>query len=100
MFCFFVLMIRGPPRSTRTDPLFPYTTLFRSWGGSAENRMRFAVEIVRRMREACGPDFIIIYRLSMLDLVEGGADWDEIVAQARAVEAAGATIIKIGRAHV
>ncbi|HEY9541559.1 MAG TPA: NADPH-dependent 2,4-dienoyl-CoA reductase [Luteimonas sp.] len=66
------------------------------WGGSAENRMRFAVEIVRRVREACGPDFIIIYRLSMLDLVEGGADWDEIVAQARAVEAAGATIINTG----
>src|SRR3546814_564306 len=184
-------MVRRPPRSTRTDTLFPYTTLFRSaavhahdakiclqllhagryayhplsvsasrlkspinpftpralsargverqidafataarlaraggydgvevmgsegyllnqftvartnkrddrWGGSAENRMRFAVEIVRRVREACGPDFIIIYRLSMLDLVEGGADWDEIVAQARAVEAAGATIINTG----
>src|SRR3546814_12305556 len=58
--------------------------------------MRFAVEIVRRVREACGPDFIIIYRLSMLDLVEGGADWDEVVAQARAVEAAGAPIINTG----
>ncbi|MFC3715129.1 FAD-dependent oxidoreductase [Luteimonas soli] len=66
------------------------------WGGSAENRMRFAVEIVRRVREACGPDFIVIYRLSMLDLVEGGNDWDEVVAQARAVEAAGATIINTG----
>ena len=66
------------------------------WGGSTENRMRFAVEIVRRVREACGPDFIVIYRLSMLDLVEDGNDWDEVVAQARAVEAAGATIINTG----
>ncbi|MGY0651579.1 oxidoreductase [Luteimonas sp. A537] len=66
------------------------------WGGSVENRMRFAVEIVRRVREACGPDFIIIYRLSMLDLVEDGNDWPAIVAQARAVEAAGATIINTG----
>jgi 2,4-dienoyl-CoA reductase (NADPH2) len=66
------------------------------WGGNAEKRMRFAVEIVRRVREACGPDFIVIYRLSMLDLVEGGSDWDEVVAQAKAVEAAGATIINTG----
>src|SRR5690606_988467 len=66
------------------------------WGGSAGNRMRFAVEIVRRVREACGPDFIIIYRLSMLDLVEGGNGWDDIVAQAQAVEAAGATLINTG----
>lgn len=66
------------------------------WGGSVENRMRFAVEIVRRVREACGPDFILIYRLSMLDLVDGGSDWHEIVAQAKAVEAAGATIINTG----
>ncbi len=66
------------------------------WGGSIENRMRFAVEIVRRVREACGPDFIVIYRLSMLDLVDGGSDWNEIVAQAKAVEAAGATIINTG----
>ncbi|MGY1531060.1 oxidoreductase [Luteimonas sp. A649] len=66
------------------------------WGGSVENRMRFAVETVRRVREACGPDFIIIYRLSMLDLVEDGNDWRAIVAQARAVEAAGATIINTG----
>ena len=67
-----------------------------AWGGSVENRMRFAVEIVRRMREACGPDFIIIYRLSMLDLVDGGSNWDEIVALAKAIEAAGATIINTG----
>ncbi|GAA5011797.1 NADPH-dependent 2,4-dienoyl-CoA reductase [Pseudoluteimonas lycopersici] len=67
-----------------------------AWGGNAENRFRFAVEIVRRVREACGPDFILVYRLSMLDLVEGGNDWNAIVAQARAVEAAGATIINTG----
>lgn len=66
------------------------------WGGDAEKRMRFAVEIVRRVREACGPDFIVIYRLSMLDLVDGGSDWNEIVAQAKAVETAGATIVNTG----
>ena len=67
-----------------------------AWGGDADKRMRFAVEIVRRVREACGPDFIIVYRLSMLDLVEGGNGWDDIVAQAKAVEAAGATLINTG----
>ena len=67
-----------------------------AWGGDATKRMRFAVEIVRRIREACGPDFIIVYRLSMLDLVEEGSRWDEVVAQARAVEAAGATLINTG----
>ena len=67
-----------------------------SWGGDAAKRMRFAVEIVRRVREACGPDFIIIYRLSLLDLVEDGSNWDEIVVQAKAIEAAGATIINTG----
>lgn len=67
-----------------------------AWGGSPEKRMRFAVEIVRRVREAVGPDFIIIYRLSLLDLVEDGNQWNEIVQQARAVEAAGATIINSG----
>jgi 2,4-dienoyl-CoA reductase (NADPH2) len=66
------------------------------WGGDAARRMRFAVEIVRQVREACGPDFIIVYRLSLLDLVEGGSDWHEIVQQARAVEAAGATILSTG----
>ena len=67
-----------------------------AWGGTPEKRMRFAVEIVRRVREACGPDFIIVYRLSLLDLVEDGNQWNEIVAQAKAVEAAGATIINSG----
>ncbi|QIY61094.1 FAD-dependent oxidoreductase [Streptomyces sp. RPA4-2] len=66
------------------------------WGGSYENRMRFPVEIVRRVREAVGENFIIIYRLSMLDLVPGGSSLDEVIALARAVEAAGATIINTG----
>ncbi|NMF87624.1 NADPH-dependent 2,4-dienoyl-CoA reductase [Aromatoleum petrolei] len=66
------------------------------WGGSMENRHRFPVEIVRRVRERVGPNFIIIYRISMLDLVDGGAPWEEIVALAKAIEAAGATIINTG----
>lgn len=66
------------------------------WGGSYENRMRFPVEIVRRVREAVGTNFIIIYRLSMLDLVEGGSTFDEVVQLARAIEQAGATIINTG----
>lgn len=67
-----------------------------AWGGDAGKRMRFAVEIVRRIREACGPDFIIVYRLSMLDLVDDGLAWDEVVQQAKAIEAAGATLINTG----
>lgn len=67
-----------------------------AWGGDAAKRMRFAVEIVRRIREACGPDFIIVYRLSMLDLVDDGLAWDEVVQQAKAIEAAGATLINTG----
>ena len=66
------------------------------WGGDVAARMRFATEIVRRVREACGADFIIIYRLSMLELVPDGSDWSEIVQQARAIEAAGATLINTG----
>jgi 2,4-dienoyl-CoA reductase (NADPH2) len=66
------------------------------WGGSVDNRQRFPVEIVRRMRAAVGRDFIIIYRLSMLDLVENGQRWDEIVALAKKIEAAGATLINTG----
>jgi 2,4-dienoyl-CoA reductase (NADPH2) len=66
------------------------------WGGDAARRMRFPIEIVRRTREAVGRDFIIIYRLSMLDLVEGGQDWSEIVALAKAIETAGASIINTG----
>ncbi|WP_405927185.1 FAD-dependent oxidoreductase [Streptomyces sp. NBC_00035] len=66
------------------------------WGGTAENRRRLAVEIVRSCREAVGHDFIIIYRLSMLELVEDGQTWDEVVALAKEVEAAGATIMNTG----
>ena len=66
------------------------------WGGSYENRMRFPVEIVRKVREKAGDDFIIIYRLSMLDLVEGGSTFEEVVHLAKAIEAAGATIINTG----
>ena len=66
------------------------------WGGSYEKRMRFPVEIVRRVRERVGTNFIIIYRLSMLDLVEGGSTLDEVKQLARAIEAAGATIINTG----
>ncbi len=66
------------------------------WGGSCDNRMRFPVEIVRRVREATGPDFILIYRLSMLDLVPGGSTFDEVVRLGQAVEAAGASIINTG----
>lgn len=66
------------------------------WGGSPEKRRRFAVEIVRRTRAAVGANFIIIYRVSMLDLVEQGQTWDEVVALAKDVEAAGATLINTG----
>jgi 2,4-dienoyl-CoA reductase (NADPH2) len=66
------------------------------YGGPLENRMRFPLEIVRRTREAVGRDFIIIHRLSMLDLVDRGQSWEEIVALAKAVEAAGATLINTG----
>src|SRR5699024_4910736 len=61
-----------------------------------ENRMRFAVEIMRRVREAVGPEFIVIFRLSMLDLMEKGSSWEEIVQLAKALEAAGATILNTG----
>ena len=67
-----------------------------AWGGAYENRIRLAVEIVGGIRERCGERFIVIYRLSMLDLVEGGSTWDEIVTLAKAIEAAGATIINTG----
>ncbi|MEU3572514.1 NADPH-dependent 2,4-dienoyl-CoA reductase [Kitasatospora sp. NPDC036755] len=66
------------------------------WGGAYERRMRFPVEIVRRVRERVGEDFIIVYRLSMLDLVPGGSTLDEVVRLAQAVEAAGATVINSG----
>ncbi|MFC3651343.1 FAD-dependent oxidoreductase [Dyella humi] len=67
-----------------------------AWGGDATRRMRFPLEIVRRMRKALGPDFIIIYRLSMLDLVEGGQPWQDIATLAKGIEAAGASLINTG----
>jgi len=66
------------------------------WGGSYENRCRFALEIVRKTREKVGKNFIIIFRLSMLDLVEGGSTWDEVVQLAKGLEEAGVTIINTG----
>nr|WP_325248844.1 NADPH-dependent 2,4-dienoyl-CoA reductase [Amylibacter sp.] len=66
------------------------------WGGSYENRMRLPVEVVRRTREAVGRDFILIYRLSMIDLIPNGSTWEEVVQLAKAVESAGATIINTG----
>ena len=66
------------------------------WGGSYENRIRFPIEIVKRTRAEVGEDFIIIYRLSMLDLVEGGSSFEEVVQLAQAIEKAGATIINTG----
>ena len=63
------------------------------WGGPWENRMRIAVEAVRRVREAVGPDFIVIFRISAMDMLDGGLAWDEIVTLAQAIEAAGANII-------
>ena len=72
--------------NTRTD----------RWGGSVENRQRIVVEVVRRVRAATGPDFIMIYRLSMIDLVPGGQTWDEVIALAHKVEVAGASILNTG----
>jgi 2,4-dienoyl-CoA reductase (NADPH2) len=66
------------------------------WGGDFENRIRFPVEIVRRIREAIGPNQIIIFRLSMLDLVKNGSTWSEVVRLGREIEAAGATMINTG----
>jgi len=66
------------------------------WGGDVQRRLRLAEAIVKRVREAVGPDFIILYRLSMLELVEQGSDWSSIVTQAKAIESAGATMITTG----
>ncbi|MDX1886500.1 NADPH-dependent 2,4-dienoyl-CoA reductase [Mycolicibacterium sp. 120270] len=76
----------APHTNKRTD----------EWGGSAEKRRRFPVEIVRRSRAAVGSDFIICYRMSMADYVEDGQSWDEVVSLATEVEAAGATLINSG----
>ncbi|MDZ7854025.1 MAG: NADPH-dependent 2,4-dienoyl-CoA reductase [Halomonas sp.] len=67
-----------------------------AWGGSLENRIRFPVEIVRRIREAAGDDFLLIFRLSMIDLVEEGSTFEEVVTLGRALEAAGADLINTG----
>lgn len=67
-----------------------------AWGGPIEARMRLAVEVVRRIRAAVGPDFILMYRHSVLDLVEGGNTWEEVVLVAKALEAAGVTILNTG----
>ncbi len=83
---YFLNQFLAPRVNDRTD----------AWGGDAARRRRIVEEVVGRVREATGPDFIIIFRLSLADLVEGGSDWPEIEAQARAVEAAGATIINTG----
>lgn len=66
------------------------------WGGTYENRMRFPLEIVKGIRDRLGEDFIIVYRLSMLDLVEDGSTWDEVVQLGKAIEQAGANIINTG----
>lgn len=63
------------------------------WGGSYENRMRFPVEAIRRIREAVGDDFIVIFRIAAMDMLEGGMSWDEVVTLAQEVEAVGASII-------
>ncbi|HHS94448.1 MAG TPA: FAD-binding protein [Rhodobacterales bacterium] len=83
---YFLNQFLAPRTNTRTD----------GWGGSAENRRRLPVEVVRRVREAVGPDFIVVYRLSLIDLVPDGESFDEVLALARAVEAAGATILNSG----
>jgi len=66
------------------------------WGGSYENRIQFPIRIVQGIRESIGQDFIIIYRLSLLDLVEDGSTWAEVVQLAKEIEKAGATIINSG----
>ena len=66
------------------------------WGGSYENRIRLPIEIVRRVRERVGENFIIVYRLSMLDLIEDGSTWEEVVQLAKEIEKAGASIINTG----
>ncbi|MDV3221130.1 NADPH-dependent 2,4-dienoyl-CoA reductase [Intrasporangium sp.] len=83
---YFLNQFLAPRTNQRTD----------AYGGTPEKRRRLPVDVVRAVREAVGPDFIIIYRLSMLDLVPDGQTWDEIVALAKEVEAAGATIINTG----
>src|SRR5690606_22385318 len=76
----------APRTNDRTD----------AWGGTPEKRMRFPVEIVRRARELVGGDFPIIYRISLLDLVEDGQTWDEVVELALRLQDAGVTVLNTG----
>lgn len=76
----------APRTNKRTD----------DWGGNFENRMKFPVEIMRQVREKAGKDFIVIFRVSMLDLVEDGSTWEEVVQLAKALESAGATMLNTG----
>ena len=66
------------------------------WGGPYENRMRLPVEVVRRIREATGPDFILLYRISLIDLIPNGSSWDEVATLARAIQGAGASALNSG----
>jgi 2,4-dienoyl-CoA reductase (NADPH2) len=83
---YFINQFLAPRTNRRTD----------AWGGSAKNRRRLPVEIVKSCREAVGPDFLIIYRISVIDFVEDGQTWDEVVALANEVEAAGANVLNTG----
>jgi 2,4-dienoyl-CoA reductase (NADPH2) len=83
---YFINQFLVPRTNRRTD----------QWGGSFENRMRLPVEIVQRTRQAVGEDFIIIYRLSMIDMLADGNSWEEVVKLGQAIEQAGATIINTG----
>ena len=85
-------------KAISSTSLLPRKTNHRQdeWGGSFANRIRFPLTIVREVRKAVGENFIIIFRLSMLDLVKGGSTWDEIVQLAKEIERAGATIINTG----
>lgn len=83
---YFINQFIAPRTNQRTD----------AWGGAFENRIRLPLEVIRRVRQAVGDDFIVIYRLSMLDLVEGGSTWQEVVDLAMAVEKAGVNIINTG----
>ena len=83
---YFLNQFLAPRTNRRTD----------SWGGSAENRMRLPVEVVARVRDALGPQGLLIYRISLIDLVPDGQTWDEVVALARAVQDAGADVLNSG----
>ena len=83
---YFINQFLVPRTNTRED----------EWGGSFENRMRLPLEIIRRTRQAVGDDFILIYRLSMLDMLEDGNSWEEVVTLGREVEKAGVNIINTG----